>query len=191
MNVYLKSKLKINLILAILFYLVSTSNVWAKVYSSPDSDYVEPEVSVSETPFYQGRIQFGLSGGSSQYGDQSIFSIGMNGAYFIIDHLALELGYQASFGDDLSIYQPSTGISYYLNFNQAWYPYFGGVYEHMRVNLDKDSFQRDWVGGKAGVLFQVAGSIWVGVGGRVLRELGCTGSNCVITQPDFQFSIAF
>ena len=189
---YLKSQPIFSLVFALVFHLIPTSSTYAQAYSPSDSEPIHDfESSASNTPFYQGRIQFGLSGGSSQYGDQSIFSLGMNGAYFIIDHLALELGFQASFGDEISIYQPSTGVSYYLNFEQAWYPYFGGVYEHMRINMNKDLFQRNWVGGKAGVLFQVSGSIWIGIGGRVLQEMGCTGSDCVITQPDFQFSVAF
>ena len=186
-----QSKLKIDSILLLFLCLFINSSALAQVYTTPNSEPAESNQSISETPFYQGRVQFGLSGGSSQYGDQSIFSIGMNGAYFVIDHLAVELGFQASFGDELSIYQPSTGLSYYLNFDQAWYPYFGGVYEHMRINLEPDSLQRDWIGGKAGVLFHASGSIWVGVGGRILRELGCTGTHCVLTQPDLQFSIAF
>lgn len=163
-------------------------------YTQDSDSFEEPHSKQTQTltPFYKGRMQFGFSGGSSQFGDRSFFSLGLNGSYFFIDNFAFDFGFQAGFGEDLSVYQPSAGLTYYINTESTWFPYLGLVYERMMLTLDQQESVRDWGGARAGIMLQMSRSIWIGVGGRALQEFDCESQDeCTLLQPDIQFSIAF
>jgi len=95
---------------------------------------------------------------------ENYFIVGISADYFIIDDLAVGLGYQGWFGGTPSIQQVSLPVTYYVPTQTKYRPYFGAFYRYTYINSDSyDNYSS--VGGRAGVavLFQngYAGLGWV------------------------------
>ena len=85
--------------------------------------------------FSAGNMGLGLTVGSGSVsytvrGTESYFIAGVSVDYFIIDGLALGLGYRGWFGGSPTIHQVSVPLTYYMPTGKKFRPYLGAFYRY-------------------------------------------------------------
>ena len=116
-------------------------------------------------PFGAGNKAIGitLGSGSVSYSDGTFFGsytenyyiLGVSADYFVMENLALGLGYRGWFGGSPKIHQGTVPVTYYIPTNSKFRPYLGAFYRYTYINDDRfDSYSS--AGGRAGlaILFQ-------------------------------------
>jgi len=92
--------------------------------------------------FSAGNTGLGLTVGSgsvsySTRGSQSYFIAGVSAEYFLIDGLALGVGYRGWFGSSPTVHQGTIPLTYYIPTGKNFRPYAGAFYRYTTFS-DKD-----------------------------------------------------
>ena len=85
--------------------------------------------------FSAGNMGIGLSVGSGSVsyttrGSQSYFIAGVSADYFMIDGLAIGIGYRGWFGSSPTIHQGTIPLTYYIPTGKSFRPYGGAFYRY-------------------------------------------------------------
>ncbi|MGB5964014.1 MAG: hypothetical protein WBG65_00605 [Sulfurimonadaceae bacterium] len=116
-------------------------------------------------PFGAGNKSVGvtLGSGSVSYSSGTFFGsytenyyiLGVSADYFVLENLALGLGYRGWFGGSPTIHQGTVPVTYYIPTSSKFRPYLGAFYRYTYINDDRfDNYSS--AGGRAGlaILFQ-------------------------------------
>ena len=95
--------------------------------------------------FSAGNMGLGLTIGSGSVsyttrGTQSYFIAGIGADYFVIDGLAIGLGYRGWFGGTPTINQATIPITYYIPTGKSFRPYGGAFYRYTAFSDDTNSY---------------------------------------------------
>jgi hypothetical protein len=151
----------------------------------------DPRGEVRRTPFDQGRVNFGLGGGTQSSLGFRYFVIGAAGGYFVLDGLELGLGAAHYFGDGPSISRVTPAMRYVaqpLVGHSPLVPYAGVFYSHWFVGAGLADV--DAVGARAGLL-HVSGSVILGLGVAFERIVSACSGDCLVIYPDLTLAFAF
>ena len=90
--------------------------------------------------FSAGNVGLGLSVGSGSVsytrGTQSYFIAGVGADYFVIDGLAIGVGYRGWFGGTPTINQATIPVTYYIPTGKRFRPYAGAFYRYTAFSDD-------------------------------------------------------
>ena len=95
--------------------------------------------------FSAGNMGLGLTVGSGSVsyttrGTQSYFIAGVGADYFVIDGLAIGVGYRGWFGGTPTINQATVPITYYIPTGKSFRPYGGAFYRYTTFSDDTNSY---------------------------------------------------
>jgi len=139
--------------------------------------------------FSMGNKNMGLSlGAGSSYGNTYTVA-GINGHYFIIDDLAVGIGYRGWFGASPTMNEVLMDATYYLPLHQKFRPYFGAFVRQTFISGD-DDYQS--YGGKAGVAITMNPNSYVGIAYVVEYYTNCNrAGECSNSYPEVVFGFSF
>ena len=85
--------------------------------------------------FSAGSMGIGITAGSgsvsySSRGNESYIIAGVSGEYYIIDGLALGVGYRGWFGGTPTVHQATIPLTYYVPIGKKFRPYAGAFYRY-------------------------------------------------------------
>lgn len=116
-----------------------------------------------ETPFSQGRFRISGGGGTTFGGDGFVLALGFG--YFVLD--GLEVGLDGDIWLGAKYLQGSLApqVRYLLPYLYPAIPYVGIFYRHIFIEKLRD---RDFFGGRVGLLVSIASRVMIG-GGIVMQ----------------------
>ncbi len=110
-------------------------------------------------PFASGNANIGITAGSGSVSYsrnvENYYILGVNADFFVVENLAVGLGYRGWFGGDPIINQGTIPVTYYIPTNSAFRPYVGAFYRYTFVDGDYDNYSS--AGARAGLAITFKG----------------------------------
>lgn len=148
----------------------------------------EPEPPRAPTPYDQGRVRVGVSGGGIGRSGQVDFYISAAFGYFVVDNLELGADLTLWFGDTPFTAQLGPTLRYIIPIDGPVKPYLGAFYRHWFVSgPDPDA---DTVGGRAGVIIHTSGAFF-SLGAAYEAVVSDCDVGCSSFYPEFGISFFF
>ena len=139
--------------------------------------------------FVKGNKNIGASiGAGSSYGNTYTI-VGLYGNYFIVDNLALGVGYRGWFGASPEMHELLLEGNYYIPFKNNIRPYLG-LFTRQTFVQSYDDYQS--YGAKAGVAFTTGKNSYVGIAYVLEYYSRCNDANeCSNSYPEVVFGLSF
>ncbi|MCA9513818.1 MAG: hypothetical protein KC635_02645 [Myxococcales bacterium] len=173
------SRLALLAVLALPLALAAPAPARAEAGTVADSDD-------TPTPYEQGKIRVGLSGGGFGSRNGVDFSIQGSFGVFVVDNLELGADLAVFFGDDIPLITQLGPTARYIFPVSEWvHPYVGAFYYHWFIGdglADVDS-----LGGRAGILVR-SSAVFVTIGIAVEQTVSRCDEDCLDWYPEFGVS---
>ncbi len=128
---------------------------------------------------------------TTEDGTQSYAIVGLNADYFIVNNLAVGLGYMGWFGASPTLNQLTIPITYYVPLGAKFRPYFGAFLRETFVSDGYDDYES--YGGKVGVAITLSRNSYMGIGWIQEYHSSCGDwqDECSSSYPEFVFALSF
>ena len=139
--------------------------------------------------FLKGNKNIGFSvGAGSSYG-HTYTVVGLNANYFVVNNLALGVGYRGWFGASPQMNELLLEGNYYIPFKQNIRPYIG-LFTRQTFVEDFDDYQS--YGGKVGLAITTSKNSYIGVAYVLEYYSSCNFDNeCSNSYPEVVFGLSF
>lgn len=145
----------------------------------------EPAPPRAPTPYDQGRVRVGLSGGGVGRSGQVDIYVSAAFGYFVVDNLELGADLTLWFGDTPFTAQLGPTLRYIIPLDGPVKPYLGAFYRHWFVSgPDPDA---DTLGGRAGVIIH-SSSVFFSIGAAYEAVISACDAGCSSFYPEFGIS---
>jgi hypothetical protein len=141
------------------------------------------------TPFDRGSMRVSLGGGGGVYGGASYFAIAGGFSYFVWHGVELGVDLAQWFGSDPNVTHLSPQLRYVFYQLAPLSPYLGVFYRHWFRWAGQSDF--DTIGARGGVLWQVGGRLYLGLGAAYERLLDTCDSDCYAVYPEVALVVTF
>ena len=138
--------------------------------------------------FVKGKSNVALSvGAASNYGKDYLL-VGVNGSYFVVDNLSVDLYYRGWFNATPTQHELSLGTNYYLPAFKKFRPY-GGVFVREIFVSGRDNYGA--YGVRGGVAMMNTASSYLSFGYAYERYTNCNFGECSNSYPEITAGISF
>jgi len=139
--------------------------------------------------FEKGNKNISASVGVGSAYDNTYTIAGVNGHYFIVDNLAVGLGYRGWFGSSPTMNELVVDGTYFFPLNRKFRPYLGVFARETFVSGDND-YQS--YGGKAGLAVSMSPNSYMGFAYVIEYYSQCNNSGeCSNSYPEVVFGLSF
>ena len=151
---------------------------------------------LSAESFKKSSLGIGVTvGGGSistvQNGTQNYTILGVSADYFVMDDLAVGIGYRGWFGGTPTLNEFTIPLTYYIPVNQKVRPYIGAFVRETIVSDGYDNYES--YGARVGVAISVVKNSYIGIGWITERQLSCAKwqDDCTSSYPEVVFALSF
>jgi len=146
-------------------------------------------VSLSEADIFdKGKMNFGVSAGSSSSYNTTYFLVGLSANYFVIDNLNMGLMYRSWLGSDPLQNELSLSSNYFLRFNKEIRPYIGAFIRERFISGYDDT---TIYGARGGISF-ISNNTYASVGYAYESFSNCGVTNeCSTSYPEVVIGLSF